>query len=143
MFRDFVEENRPSLNISEVATGETWFGKDALKKNLCDEIKTVDDVLMDFMKDEWEVYEVRYTPPKKKDGLLNSSEGTANSGRRKASFSLLGGLKGLVRSSTTWFVGMVASEIRSGLAEETFQSNSTHNQYMAKYDGAHSIRVQR
>lgn len=143
LFRDFVEENRPSLNISEVATGETWFGKDALKKNLCDEIKTVDDVLMDFMKDEWEVYEVRYTPPKKKEGLLNSSEGTANSGRRKASFSLLGGLKGLVRSSTTWFVGMVASEIRSGLAEETFQSNSTHNQYMAKYDGAHSIRVQR
>jgi len=143
LFRDFVGENRPTLNISEVATGETWFGKDALKKGLCDEIKTVDDVLLDFMLDEWEVYEVRYTPPKKKGGFeLNSSQNTDRGGR-KSSFSLLRGLKGLVRSSTSWFVSMVATEIRTGLAEETHQSNSIQNQYMAKYDGAHCIHVQR
>lgn len=35
LFRGFVAENRPSLDIDKVATGETWFGEDALKMGLC------------------------------------------------------------------------------------------------------------
>lgn len=35
LFRDFVAKNRPQLNIDEVATGETWFGSDALERKLC------------------------------------------------------------------------------------------------------------
>ena len=35
-----MKENRPSLDIDKVATGETWFGQDALDRNLCDEIRT-------------------------------------------------------------------------------------------------------
>ena len=34
-------------DIDVVATGETWFGADALKRGLCDELKTTDDVLLD------------------------------------------------------------------------------------------------
>lgn len=35
LFRDFVAKNRPQLDIEAVATGETWFGTDALERNLC------------------------------------------------------------------------------------------------------------
>jgi ClpP class serine protease len=35
LFRDFVAQNRPQLNIDKVATGETWFGTSALELNLC------------------------------------------------------------------------------------------------------------
>ena len=35
LFRDFVKENRPKLDINKVATGETWFGTAALDLKLC------------------------------------------------------------------------------------------------------------
>jgi serine protease SohB len=35
LFRDFVKENRPQLDIEKVATGETWFGTAALERGLC------------------------------------------------------------------------------------------------------------
>jgi serine protease SohB len=35
LFRDFVQENRPQLDIEQVATGETWFGTAALERRLC------------------------------------------------------------------------------------------------------------
>jgi serine protease SohB len=35
LFRDFVAENRPQLDIDTVATGETWFGTAALERKLC------------------------------------------------------------------------------------------------------------
>merc|ERR1712127_536119 len=40
LFKVFVKENRPSLDIDKVATRETWFGQDVLDRNLCDEIRT-------------------------------------------------------------------------------------------------------
>ncbi len=48
-FSDFVGKNRPSLVMDEVATGETWFGNAAFEKGLCDEIKTVDNVLLNYV----------------------------------------------------------------------------------------------
>jgi len=138
LFRDFVGKNRPVLNIQEVATGETWFGTDALEKKLCDEIGTVDDILVKYVDDGWEVYEVRYTPPKKGGALGRSTKNTE--GRNKSSSSLLSGMGWLVRSSTSWFVRMVASEIRSELADGTDGANSIEKRYMARYDD--SLRMQ-
>lgn len=63
LFKDFVKDNRPSLDIESVATGEVWFGKDALDRGLCDEIKTADDVLMEFVDAGYDVYDVRYEDP--------------------------------------------------------------------------------
>lgn len=63
LFRDFVAQNRPQLDIDKIATGETWFGTAALERKLCDEIKTVDDVIMEFVSTGHNVYEVRYSPP--------------------------------------------------------------------------------
>merc|ERR1719238_602452 len=46
LFKDFVAENRPQVNIDEIATGETWLGPEAMKRNMVDELSTVDDVLL-------------------------------------------------------------------------------------------------
>ncbi|SQI40506.1 Probable protease sohB [Leminorella richardii] len=46
LFKDFVREQRPSLDIDAVATGEHWFGVQAKEKGLIDEIGTSDDLLI-------------------------------------------------------------------------------------------------
>merc|ERR1740117_1240704 len=45
LFAAFVGENRPQLDIANVATGETWLGPDALKNKLVDGLTTVDELL--------------------------------------------------------------------------------------------------
>ncbi len=47
LFKDFVSQNRPQVDLSAVATGEYWYGVQALKLNLVDEIKTSDDHIME------------------------------------------------------------------------------------------------
>lgn len=46
LFKNFVHKFRPHLNIAEVATGEYWYGEQALGKGLIDEIRTSDDYLL-------------------------------------------------------------------------------------------------
>ena len=46
MFKTFVIENRPGLDIDKVATGEYWYGTKAAQLNLVDTIQTSDDFLM-------------------------------------------------------------------------------------------------
>jgi signal peptide peptidase SppA len=62
LFRGFVGENRPQLVIDEVATGETWFGQDALARNLVDELMAPDDVLLQLRKEGAELFSVKYSP---------------------------------------------------------------------------------
>jgi len=64
LFKDFVKEQRPKLNVSLVATGETWFGPDALERNLVDELKTTDDVLLELLDQGKEIYSVKYSDPR-------------------------------------------------------------------------------
>ncbi len=45
LFREFVAEYRPSLDVERVATGEFWHGRDALDLDLVDELRTSDDYL--------------------------------------------------------------------------------------------------
>ncbi len=45
LFKNFVSERRPSLDIAKVATGEHWFGTTALTLGLVDSIQTSDDYL--------------------------------------------------------------------------------------------------
>lgn len=63
LFKDFVKEQRPKLDVSLVATGETWFGKDALERNLVDELKTTDDVLLEYLDEGRDIYSVKYSEP--------------------------------------------------------------------------------
>lgn len=46
LFKGFVHKFRPNLNLAEVATGEYWYGEQALGKGLVDEIRTSDDYLL-------------------------------------------------------------------------------------------------
>lgn len=64
LFKDFVSQHRPSLDIDKIATGEHWFGTTALKLDLIDEISTSDDYIMSALEDK-RIIEVRFT--KKKD----------------------------------------------------------------------------
>lgn len=64
LFKHFVKEMRPSLNIDEVATGEHWYGVQAIDKALVDAISTSDDLILEKMKSR-EVVGVRYMRRKK------------------------------------------------------------------------------
>lgn len=46
LFRDFVFEHRSKLDMEKVATGEHWYGKQALELNLVDELQTSDEYLI-------------------------------------------------------------------------------------------------
>ncbi|ENV34015.1 protease SohB [Acinetobacter gerneri] len=46
LFKHFVENYRPKLNVEKVATGEHWYGKDALNLNLVDKLQTSDEYLL-------------------------------------------------------------------------------------------------
>ena len=58
-FKDFVAENRPALNIEQVATGEYWLGRKAHELGLVDELKTSDDYIFSCWPDK-DLFEIRY-----------------------------------------------------------------------------------
>lgn len=64
LFKDFVKEMRPSLDIEQVATGEHWYGTQAQEKGLVDEVGTSDELLLGLMENR-EVISVRYMQRKK------------------------------------------------------------------------------
>ncbi|KKO44016.1 peptidase S49 [Arsukibacterium ikkense] len=49
LFKTFVQQHRPQLDMARVATGEHWFGYQALDLQLVDQIQTSDDYLLDKM----------------------------------------------------------------------------------------------
>jgi len=63
LFKEFVKENRPILEIDKIATGEHWLGSRAISLNLVDELITSDDYLLDASNDA-DIYEITYTVPK-------------------------------------------------------------------------------
>lgn len=63
LFKAFVGEHRPGLDIEEIATGEVWYGTPAIKKGLVDDTKTSDEYLTDQL-DSADVFSVTYTHKK-------------------------------------------------------------------------------
>jgi serine protease SohB len=64
LFKQFVHEMRPSLDIEAVATGEYWYGSLAKEKGLVDSIGTSDDLLIAEMSNH-EVIKVHYAQRKR------------------------------------------------------------------------------
>ena len=64
LFKEFVGEHRPAVNVDEVATGEIWFGRRALEKNLIDLISTSDEYLT-AMHPQADIVGVRYEHKKR------------------------------------------------------------------------------
>ena len=59
LFKQFVADNRSQLEMDKVATGEHWFGTQALTLNLVDEVSTSDDLLLS-LNQEHQLYKVKY-----------------------------------------------------------------------------------
>lgn len=49
LFKHFVEKYRPQLDVAQVATGEHWYGEDALELNLVDKLQTSDEYLLSLL----------------------------------------------------------------------------------------------
>ena len=64
LFKDFISERRPALELEKVATGEHWFGKQAKELGLVDEISTSDDLVVAACKEKT-VLAVHYVQKKK------------------------------------------------------------------------------
>ena len=60
LFKSFIAEHRPHLELDKVATGEHWYGSRALELKLIDTLKTSDDYIL-AAKDDFDIYRVKYT----------------------------------------------------------------------------------
>jgi serine protease SohB len=91
LFKQFVQEHRPQLDIDRVATGEHWTGKQALELNLVDDLMTSDDYLMTMSKTA-DIFEISMTGKK---SLMNRFLGST-----QQAYEALLKLAGLSHSST-------------------------------------------
>lgn len=64
LFKTFVGQYRPEMDIAKVATGEHWYGQQAIALGLVDEISTSDDVVLKLVADH-KVIQVKYQTKKK------------------------------------------------------------------------------
>ncbi|MCH1930711.1 protease SohB [Shewanella sp. A25] len=78
LFKAFVSKYRPELDLAKVATGEHWYGQQAIELGLIDAISTSDDVLMALAGDR-DVYKLRYQVRKKlADKIAHSASLSVN-----------------------------------------------------------------
>jgi serine protease SohB len=63
LFKDFIVQHRPDVDIVKVSTGESWPGTRALERKLVDELKTSDDYLLENSKHA-DIYEISYVRKK-------------------------------------------------------------------------------
>merc|ERR1712161_176169 len=121
---------KSEVDIEEVATGETWFGPAALEKGLCDDIKTVDDVLLEYVDNNYNVYEVKYDPPPEVPSTLSalfaSDDEIPRLGRRNDSIG---------RQAIRWLVRSFAEEVKAA----TTDYKSSDQKYMAKDETKDSV----
>ena len=134
LFKGWVEQNRPQLNIDEVATGETWFGPAALEKGLCDEIKTVDDILLDYIDEGCNVYQVKYDPPKELptglQALLASDD---------QDYRISRGQNSIGRQAIRWLVQSFAEEVKA--VTTSTEQTPLEEKYMAKDDTRDRVKA--
>ncbi|MDP1542071.1 MAG: protease SohB [Polycyclovorans sp.] len=72
LFKSFVAEHRPQLDIDTVATGEHWYGQQALALKLTDKLQTSDDWLLSRV-DSADLIHVRFKPPQTLSDRLSLS----------------------------------------------------------------------
>ena len=72
LFKGFVHQMRPQLDIDQVATGEHWYGSQALEKGLVDAVGTSDELLLGLFESH-EVIGLRYQQRKKLIDRLTGS----------------------------------------------------------------------
>ena len=130
LFRDFVGQNRPVLDMDKVATGETWFGKDALELGLCDEIKTVDDVLTEYVDGGYTALEISYEEPQPELSKLFAQASVT--GKKNGGSSI--GNEGILKGAFRWLVRTVVEEVTDGLKSPDTKGSPLQERYMMMDD---------
>lgn len=74
LFKNFVAKHRPNIDLAKVATGEYWYGMQAVGLGLVDDLMTSDEYLFKFF-DIADVYRVEYRGPK---GLVERLSGSVS-----------------------------------------------------------------
>ena len=59
LFKEFVTENRPAVDVLRVANGDVWFGQRALEQSLVDELSTSDEYIV-ARAQEADVFQIEY-----------------------------------------------------------------------------------
>lgn len=85
LFKSFVGRFRPQLNLPEVATGEYWYGEQALGKGLVDEIRTSDDYLL-TLSEKHQVVKVKF---EHHESLSDKLTGVLGKALRKGALSAI------------------------------------------------------
>lgn len=75
LFKLFVSEHRPQLDIDKIATGEHWYGTQSIDLDLIDHIQTSDDYLLEHL-DTKHIVHVQYQKNKKLAEKLGKSVAT-------------------------------------------------------------------
>lgn len=91
LFKHYVSEHRPAVDIDQVANGDIWFGQRALEVKLVDELQTSDQYLVDACETQ-DVLIVSYEKPKTLPEKLGLAASTVTE-------SVLLKISGLVRDS--------------------------------------------
>jgi len=63
LFKNFIQQNRPQVDMAQIATGEHWLGTKALDLKLVDALTTSDDYLLTNSANA-DIYQVTYTTKK-------------------------------------------------------------------------------
>ena len=64
LFKSYINERRPNVDIDKVATGEVWFGSRALELSLIDDLMTSDEYLTQQAESS-KLFEINYVQKKK------------------------------------------------------------------------------
>jgi serine protease SohB len=75
LFKGQIAAHRPQVDLDRVATGEHWYGSQALELQLIDEIGTSDDYLLEAAAEN-DLYHIAY---KRRRGLTERVLGGAES----------------------------------------------------------------
>mmetsp|Transcript_99909 Transcript_99909/g.263931 ORF Transcript_99909/g.263931 Transcript_99909/m.263931 type:complete len:379 (+) Transcript_99909:3-1139(+) len=134
IFKNFVKSSRPSVDIDDVATGDTWLGPRAKDKGLVDDLMTSDALLLSFVKDGCQVFEVGLS---KDSGspLANVFASFASSAASSVAAAISGGagspgIPGAAAAASAWGREPGFAPSAQPLVRETSPPP------MARYDGA-------
>ncbi len=73
IFKAFIKEHRPQVDLDKVATGEYWLASDALKLKLVDHLETSDDYVLAAFKQGRELFEINFIQKKSLKAKLGNS----------------------------------------------------------------------
>lgn len=119
----------------DVATGEVWFGADALAKGLVDELQTSSEYIMQQIRNGHEVLEVTYK--KSAGGGLAGAFGAALEGQQLERLEALTALKSLVlgfNGSTAVTDLVKATGLASALESESWPKGLAQPRVEARWN---------